>query len=112
MADPVRREKGRAASRRYYAAHRERVQAAGKRWRSRPQNVMADRLRSRLRQAYQHGLKSSIEQLLGCSLDEFRAHIASLKGKTAEQCRQELQDRLFTFHWIVPEVGTPIKPPF
>jgi hypothetical protein len=77
MADPIKREKGRAANRRYYTAHPDRVRAAHKRWRSQPKNMMADRLRSRLRAAYQHGLTSSIEQLLACSMKEFRAHIAS-----------------------------------
>lgn len=35
-----------------------------------------------------------------------------LRGLSPEQARHELIARKFTFHWIPPDIGKPIPPPF
>lgn len=76
-SDPRLLERRRLTAQRYYYLHRDTAHAASAAYRATPQGRMADRLRSRLRAAYKHGLTSSIEALLHCSLAHFRAHIAS-----------------------------------
>lgn len=77
MALPENVERRRKYNRDAYARDPQRQIAANARWRKDPKNMMADRLRTKLRRAMIAGLTSSIEQLLACSLEEFRAHIAS-----------------------------------
>ncbi len=77
-ADPELMERRRANSRRYYANHPEKVMDVGRRYRSRPSPYMADRLRTLLRMAMTKvKRRSKVVKYIGCSLEEFRQHIAS-----------------------------------
>jgi len=78
--------------REHYAANRERIAVRRgayekKRTQSDPTFVLVHRLRSRMRRALQGKSKAAhTTELLGCTLEEFRAHIESLfqEGMTFE----------------------------
>ena len=77
LSDPILREKQRAAMRRYYYRNKEKFRVLGRAHRAKPSNKIADRLRSRLRMATKYGVRrSTIEDLLGCNIEQFRTHIA------------------------------------
>jgi hypothetical protein len=77
LSDPSLRERQRAAFRKYYRRNKEKFRELNRAYRARPSNKIADRLRSKLRMAMKYGVKrSSIEDLLGCTIEQFREHIA------------------------------------
>lgn len=99
QTDPEFRAKTRAQFKASYARNPQAFIASHERWRQHPANRIADSLRTKLRLAYQRGLTSSIEDLLGCTLAQFRTHIA---GQFSDGMTRSNHGQAWEFDHIKP----------